>query len=123
MFSLVDYIFENKNVGGVIARTATTVAVPIPGAGIVLAPVASIGGEIIGKEISMKNVPEAMKDSVEIYKNGGRENISFSPNEQIKVRTKYAKKAKSLGYNKLGQSIAAIDPGLLTITPNSISKN
>ena len=108
--------------GGMVARTATTIAVPIPGAGVILSPVASIYGETVGKNIPVKKVPDAMKDSVEIYKSGGRENMSFTPQDQIKARKKYVNKAKNLGYNKLGQSLAAIDPGLLTVTPDLISK-
>lgn len=75
MLSFSDFfIFEtaSQDLGGVITRTTTTVAVPIPGAGIILSPVASTCGETIGKAIPIKKVPDVMKDSVEIYKSGGR---------------------------------------------------
>ena len=122
MLAFCELLEDAQNLGGLAARTAVSVAVPVPGAGIVLSPVASLYGEAIGEMIPTNKVPKIMKDSVDIYKNGGSENTSFSPKDQIIVRSRYAKKAKNLGYNKIGQTIATVDPGLLTITPNIIVK-
>lgn len=122
MFSFLG-LFENvRDLGGLAARTAVSVAVPVPGAGIVFSPVASMYGEAVGEIIPSNKVPKIMKDSVNIYKYGGSKNTSFSPKDQISVRADYVKKAKSLDYNKIGQSVAAIDPGLLSIIPNSVVK-
>jgi hypothetical protein len=124
MLSIIDLFEDSSNLGGVVARTATTVAVPIPGAGIILSPVASVYGETLGSVLpTPKKLPNMMKDSVEIYKSGGDQNMSFSPTDQVRMRKAYVNKAQQLGYNKVGQTIAAIDPGLLSITPNLISKN
>ena len=122
MISFCELFETAQNLGGVTARTAVSVAVPIPGAGIVLSPVASMYGEAIGKAIPVNGTPDAMRDSIHIYKSGGRKNTSLNPEDQLNTRSKYAEKAKSLGYNKIGQTIAAVDPGLLAITPNSIAK-
>jgi len=122
MISFCELFETAQNLGGVTARTAVSVAVPIPGAGIVLSPVASMYGEAIGEMIPVKKVPDSMRDSVNVYKSGGQKNTSLNPKDQLNARSKYAEKAKSLGYNKIGQTIAAVDPGLLAITPNSIAK-
>ena len=118
MISFCELLEDARNLGGVAARTAVSVAVPIPGAGIVLSPVASMYGEAIGKAVPIKSVPEPMRDSVSIYKSGGRKNTSLNPKDQIEARSKYASKAKDLGYNKIGQTVAAVDPGLLAISPD-----
>ena len=122
MITFCELLEDAQNLGGLTARTAVSVAVPVPGAGVVLSPVASLYGEAIGEMIPTNKVPKIMKDSVDIYKNGGSENTSLLPKDQIIVRSRYAKKAKNLGYNKIGQAIATVDPGLLTITPNVIVK-
>lgn len=122
MLFFSELLEDAQNLGGAAARTAVSVAVPVPGAGIILSPVASLYGEAIGELIPTNNVPRVMRDSVSIYKTGGSDNTSFSPKDQMDVRTRYVKKAKSLGYNKFGQAIAAVDPGLLTIAPNVITK-
>ncbi len=122
MFSFCELLEDAQNLGGVAARTAVSVAVPIPGAGVVLSPVASLYGEAVGKAIPVKKVPESMRDSVQIYKSGGRKNTSLNPKDQLKLRKEYVDKAKKLGYNKIGQTIAAVDPGLLSIAPDEIAK-
>ena len=123
MLSFCELLEDAQNLGGVAARTAVSVAVPIPGAGIILSPVASMYGEAIGKVIPVNGTPDVMRDSIHIYKSGGRKNTSFSLSDQMKMREKYINKAKELGYNKIGQTIAAVDPGLLAITPNIVSKS
>ena len=124
MFSFSELLEDAQNLGGVAARTAVSVAVPIPGAGIVLSPVASLYGEAVGKSIPVNSVPDLMRDSVQVYKSGGRKNTSLNPKDQLEVRSKYASKAKKLGYNKIGQTVAAIDPGLLAISPDiAVKKN
>ena len=122
MLSFTELFEDAKDLGGVAARTAVSAAVPIPGAGIVLSPVASLYGEAIGKAIPVKTVPDSMRDSVHVYKSGGRKNTSLNLKDQINLRSKYADKAKDLGYNKIGQTIAAVDPGLLAISPNAAVK-
>ncbi len=122
MLSFCELLEDAQNLGGVAARTAVSVAVPLPGAGIILSPVASLYGEAIGELIPTNRVPRVMRDSVNIYQTGGDNNTSFSPKQQMKVRSGYVEKAKSLGYNKLGRTIAAVDPGLLTVVPNIITK-
>lgn len=124
MFSFCELLEDARNLGGVAARTAVSVAVPIPGAGIVLSPIASLYGEEIGKTVPVKTVPDSMRDSVSIYKSGGRKNTSLNPKDQIEIRSKYAAKAKDLGYNNIGQTVAAVDPGLLAISPDiAVKKN
>ena len=122
MISFCELFEDGQNLGGTAARTAVSIAVPIPGSGIILSPVASLYGEALGEIIPTNKVPKIMKDSVDIYKTGGRDNTSFSPSDQMNARRRYVKKAKELGYNKIGQTVAAIDPGLLTVTPDAIAK-
>lgn len=118
-------ILESAELGGMIGRTATAMAVPIPGAGVVLAPVGSAVGEVVGMvapKVNTNKLPTRFKDSVQIYKAGGEENVSLSPADQIELRKKYQQKAKELGYNKIGQVVATIDPGSLSLIPNIIVK-
>ncbi len=122
MFLFYELLEDARELGGLAARTAVSAAVPVPGAGIMLSPVASLYGEAIGETIPTNTVPKIMKDSVSIYKDGGSKNTSFSPKDQLSVRSEYMKKAKTLGYNRIGQTVAAIDPGLLSVIPNSIVK-
>lgn len=113
-----------KHIGGMIGRSVTSLAVPIPGAGAVVAPVGAKVGEVAGSIIGgdNKDSPKFMKDSVKIYQSGDDKNTSLSIIKQIQLRNKYAKKAKELGYNKVGQVISAVDPLLISLTPKKLLK-
>lgn len=74
-------------------------------------------------KITTKKSLGNLKDSIRIYRSGGENNTSFRISDQINARKEYRKKAKELGYNNIGQSIAAIDPGTLSIVPDVFIKN
>ena len=124
MISIVELFFESsKEFGGMVARSLSFAAVPVPGAGFFLAPVASRVGEFTGGLFpNIKKVPAVARDSVKIYSSAGEKNGSFSPQNQIDARRSYIDKAKTLGYNTAGQTVAAIDPSLISIIPNTIIK-
>lgn len=124
MLSFGDFLLEtSKNIGGMVARSLSTVAVPIPGAGLILSPVTSRVGEFAGSFFpDTRKIPSVMRDSIRIYSSAGHKNTSFIPQKQIEARKDYMEKAKKLGYNTTGQTIAAIDPTLVSIVPNNIIK-
>lgn len=117
------YLLEStEKITGMITQ-ASTAAVPIPGASIILAPVASKIGEKIGSILpDSKKVPKVMKDSLDIYSSAKKENTSMKLSDQIEKRKKYKKKAKQLGYNSAGQILATVDPTLVSVVPKIIIK-
>lgn len=118
MISISEFLIEStQNIGGMIGR-ATSAAIPIPGASVVLSPVTAKVGETIGKILpKTKSTPDIIKDSVKIYAAAGDKNTSVSIKDQLEAKKKHIKKAKELGYNKIGQVAAAIDPSLISIVP------
>lgn len=107
-----------------ITRSITNIASPVPGSSIVLAPIASRVGESIGRRLPDINdkLPQKIEDSRLIYVAGKDGNISFSIPSQVKAKSLQRKKAQELGYNKLGQSMAVIDPTLISVFPNILTK-
>lgn len=119
-------ILESTGYGGVIGRSLVSAALPIPGSGVVLAPVGSLAGEVVDRfapNVTDRFIPSGLQDAKHIYLAGGDSNTKLNFVDQMRARTKYARAAKELGYNKVGQSIAAIDPGVVSILPKIIIKN
>lgn len=115
---------SSESLGGMLTRSITNIAAPVPGSSIVLAPIASRVGESIGRRLPDINdrLPQKVEDSRLIYIAGRDGNISFSIPDQVKAKSLQRKKAKELGYNKLGQSMAIIDPTLISVFPNILTK-
>lgn len=127
MLTVCYLLYENKDIGGMIANTAGTVLLPVPGSGVILAPITNqIGqnvGGLIGGKSKTKSTGSIFDDSLKIYRHGSQKNKEFTLSDQKKSRELYQQKAKQLGYNKAGQVLATIDPTLVSVVPNAIIKN